>query len=94
MFTQANSSGNFPEMWKKYIDECFETYVNQFYVKTPKTVFPLRPIISQIPTPIYSTTKTLNNLIIPYLPVKYKIISTDDFLDIIRATDSHGTLHH
>ena len=34
-------------------------------VKTHKPNNPLRPIISQIPTPVYETAKTLNSLISP-----------------------------
>ena len=61
-------------------------------VKTHKTGNPLRPIISQIPTPIYQTAKQLNKFITPYLPAKYQINSTDEFLDIVRTTNARGTL--
>ncbi|KAF2348059.1 hypothetical protein FHG87_021185, partial [Trinorchestia longiramus] len=55
-------------------------------VKLHKTGHPLRPIISQIPTPTYEVAKQLNRIISPYLPAKYQINSTDEFLQIIRAT--------
>ena len=61
-------------------------------VKTHKNDNPLRPIISQIPTPTYTTAKCLNNIITAYLPAKYQINSTDDFLQLIRATNSNGIL--
>ena len=32
------------------------------------------------------TAKELNNIITPYLPAKYHIRSTDDFLSILRTT--------
>ena len=61
-------------------------------VKTHKNGNPLRPIISQIETPVYSTSKTLNQIISPYLPAKYQLNSTDDFLQLLRATNPSGTL--
>ena len=61
-------------------------------VKTHKNGYPLRPIISQIPTPTYQTAKTLNKLLTPFLPAKFQIGSTDEFLAILRTTDMQGTL--
>ena len=61
-------------------------------VKTHKNGNPLRPIISQIPTPVYTTAKTLNRIISPYLPAKYQINSTDDFLNILRTCNPRGKL--
>ena len=61
-------------------------------VKLHKNGKPLRPIISQIPTPIYGTAKQLNAMITDYLPAKYQINSTDDFLHILRALNPTGTL--
>ena len=54
-------------------------------VKTHKNGTLLRPIISQIPTPVYTTAKTSNRTISSYLPAKYQINSTDDFLNILRT---------
>ena len=54
-------------------------------VKIRKDGNPLRPIISQIPTPIYELPKQLNNIISPYIPAKYIINSTDDFVSILRV---------
>ena len=34
----------------------------------------------------------LNNFITAYLPVKYQINCTDEFLDINKTTDVHGTI--
>ena len=53
-------------------------------VKIYKDGNPLRPIISQIPTPIYDIAKQLNHIITPYIPSKY-INSTVDFLQILRV---------
>ena len=47
---------------------------------THETDNKMRQIISQIPTPIYNTTKTLNSVIIPYLPARDQVNSSDDFL--------------
>ncbi|KAF2343262.1 hypothetical protein FHG87_025982, partial [Trinorchestia longiramus] len=51
-------------------------------VKLHKTGHSLRPTISQIPTPTYEVAKQLNRVISPYLPAKYQINSTDEFLQI------------
>ena len=61
-------------------------------VKTHKEGNPLRPIISQIPTPTHSVAKELNNIISPYLPAKYILKSTDDFLNIVRTERPQGTI--
>ncbi|KAF2351900.1 hypothetical protein FHG87_017344, partial [Trinorchestia longiramus] len=49
-------------------------------------------IISQIPTPTYEVAKQLNRIISPYLPAKYQINSTDEFLQIIRVTRPQGII--
>ena len=46
---------------------------------------PLRPIISQIPTPIYQLTKTIKQLISPYLPSKYNIKSTHELIQVLHT---------
>ena len=61
-------------------------------VKTHKLGNPSRPIISQIPTPTHNIAKQLNNLINPYLPGKYIINSTDEFLTILRSTIPDGII--
>ena len=61
-------------------------------VKTHKKNNPLRPIISQIPAPTYATAKKLNEIISKYLPAKYQINSTDQFLEIVRATNPNNNL--
>ena len=53
---------------------------------------PLRPIISQIGTPSYEVAKILNSMLVKYLPEKYSIKSTDEFINIIRNSKSCGTL--
>ena len=77
-------SNNEPRIFQPIVDE-FKTRYIYGTVKTDKAGFPLRPIISQLPTPIYNTAKIFNKLIIPYLPAKYQINSTEQLLDIIRA---------
>lgn len=61
-------------------------------VKTHKTDNPLRPIISQIPTPTYRLAKRLNDLLQPYLPAGYSLRSVDEFLDILRTRQPKGLL--
>ena len=55
-------------------------------VKTHKAENPLRPIISQIPTPSYKLAKKLNDFIRPYIPSDYSLKSTDEFIDLLRST--------
>ena len=61
-------------------------------VKIHKTGNPLRPIISQIPTPTYHLAKTLNRTISPYIPKDYLLRSTNDFIDLLQSSQSHGTI--
>ena len=48
----------------------------------------LRPIISQLNSPTYQIAEDLNNIIIKYMLKKYKINSTDKFLDILKSTEN------
>lgn len=50
---------------------------------------PLRPIISQIGTPTYDVAKRLNSILAPYIPKRYMIESTQEFIDITQSS-SHG----
>lgn len=59
-------------------------------VKTHKEGNPLRPIISQIPSPIYQTAKQLDNIIKPYIPKKYSIKSRDEFIEILHNSNNAG----
>ena len=62
-------------------------------VKTHKVSNPLRPIISQIPTPVYHLSKKLNSIISPYIPTRYSVNSTDEFLHILNSVyPNKGTL--
>jgi hypothetical protein len=61
-------------------------------VKTHKEGNPLRPIISQVTSPIYKTAKELDAIIKPYIPKQFSLKSKDDFLEIIRATRPSGLL--
>ena len=64
-------------------------------VETHRNGYPLGPlqaIISQIPTPTYQTARKPNKLLTPFLPVKFQIGFTDEFLAILRTTDIQGTL--
>ena len=61
-------------------------------VKNHKANNPLRPIISQIPTPTHSVAKQINKIITPYLPTKYMLSSTDYFLAILRDTNPEALI--
>ena len=61
-------------------------------VKTHKTGNPLRPIISQIPTPTYNLAKTLNQIIVPYMPNQYTLKSSSDFIDLLRTNSCNGII--
>ena len=61
-------------------------------VKTHKNGNPLRPIISQIPTPTYRLAKQLNTLLTPYIPTKYRVQSSSEFLQIVRSATPEGTI--
>ena len=87
----AANSGHEIKILKPIIGEFTPGYLYG-NVKIHKPGNPLRPIISQVTTPIYHTAKQLNSIITPYLPAKYQINSTDDFLQILRATRPRGVL--
>ena len=53
---------------------------------------PLRPIISQIGTPTYEIAKKLNDLLSPYMPCKYMIKSTQEFITVTNSLCSTGRL--
>ena len=61
-------------------------------VKIHKQNNPLRPIISQIPTPTYNLAKTINNIISPYIPCNYSLKSTSDFIDILKSKKCEGLI--
>ena len=61
-------------------------------VKTHKNGNPLRPIISQVPTPTYQLAKTLNQIITPYIPKDYMLNSTNDFIDVLQANSNNGII--
>ena len=59
-------------------------------VKTHKINNPLRPIISQIPTPTYQLAKRLNQLISPYVPKAFSVKSPTEFIDLLNRKSSQG----
>ena len=61
-------------------------------VKTHKNGNPLRPIISQIPTPTYKLAKQLNSILTPYIPAKYRVKSSTEFLNIVRSARPNGAI--
>ena len=63
------------------IGDCKITYLSG----TIKIHKPQRPIIAQVPAPIYEPTKTINPLIIPFLPSKYSIKSTQELIQILHT---------
>ena len=60
--------------------------------KTHKPDNPLRPIISQIPTPTYGVAKQLNSLLDPYIPRVCSLKSSSEFLEILKVKDRQGIL--
>ena len=52
----------------------------------------MKPIISQLGTPTYEIAKKLNEIITPYIPSKYMIKSTHEFIKIVRQFEGKGTL--
>ena len=65
------------------------TYGN---VKIHKDGYPLRPIISQIPTPTYNLAKSLNKIISPFIPSKYTVKSSNDFIDLLHSSNCSGII--
>ena len=61
-------------------------------LKTHKQGNPLRPIISQIPTPTYRVAKRLNQLLTPYIPTTHSLRSTEEFIDILRVSKPKGII--
>ena len=61
-------------------------------VKTHKNGNPLRPIISQIPSPTYHLAKKLNSILTPYVPNKYSLQSSADFLRVLRESPNEGII--
>ena len=61
-------------------------------VKTHKDGNPLRPIISQIPTPSYHLAKRLNELITPYIPTHHTLKSSDELIDILHSSKPAGLI--
>ena len=61
-------------------------------VKTHKPNNPLRPIISQIPTPTYVLAKKLNGLLTPFVPNRYSLASSKEFLDLVKDAPSSGII--
>ena len=61
-------------------------------VKTHKRGNPLRPIISQCPTPTYKLAKTLNKILTPYIPDEYSLKSSTEFLSRLRGAPPSGII--
>ena len=61
-------------------------------VKTHKANNPLRPIISQVPIPTYQLSKSLNAIITPYIPNKFCLSSSSDFIDLLHSNDANGMI--
>jgi hypothetical protein len=53
---------------------------------------PLRPIISQISTPSYTVAQKLNFMLKQYITSGHMIESTDEFLNILRTSNSTGLI--
>ena len=62
--------------------------------KTHKSITdpPLRLIISQITSPTYPIAKKLDAIIKPYMPNKYTLSSTDEFINLINSPETYISL--
>ena len=70
----------------------FSPYYINGTIKIQKDCNALRPIMSQIHAPIYDIAKQLNNIIAPYIPSKYIIHSTENFLYILQVLRPSGII--
>ncbi|XP_076030438.1 uncharacterized protein LOC143018738 [Oratosquilla oratoria] len=61
-------------------------------VKIHKNNNPLRPIISQIPTPTYQIAKKLNEWLTPFVPKDYTLSSAADFLHLLHNSNADGVI--
>ncbi|XP_068227693.1 uncharacterized protein [Palaemon carinicauda] len=61
-------------------------------VKTHKQGNPLRPIISQCPTPTYQLARRLNAILRPYVPDRYCVASSAEFLERIKDVCGEGVI--
>ena len=61
-------------------------------VKTHKWGNPLRPIISQIPSPTYAVNEALNRILTPVVPSRYSLESFAEFLQALRDHPSQGII--
>ena len=61
-------------------------------VKIHKDGNPLRPIISQVPTPTYEVAKQINKLVTPYIPTTNTLKSSADFITVLRCNEPNGIL--
>ena len=49
-------------------------------------------IISQVLSPTYNLAKDLNRIITPYIPIKYTLKSSADFIDMLQGTNATGII--
>ncbi|XP_068227972.1 uncharacterized protein [Palaemon carinicauda] len=61
-------------------------------VKTHKQGNPLRPIISQCPTPKYQLAKKLNTILTPYVPNRHCVSSSAEYLERIKDVRGEGVI--
>ncbi|XP_064082963.1 uncharacterized protein LOC135198973 [Macrobrachium nipponense] len=61
-------------------------------VKTHKLGSPLRVIISQTPAPTYDLAKRLNQILTPYVPNRYSLQSSAEFLEAIKDVPGTGII--
>ena len=80
-------------------DVKFERIVGEFgpgyfygNIKSHKEGCPIRPIISQIPSPTYGLAKRLNSLISPFIPTGHSLKSADEFLEVLSVRTRRGLL--
>ena len=62
-------------------------------IKTHKDGKTMRPIVSQITTPTYTTAKQLDKVIKKYLPQGYMLKSSSEFIDLLEGKSTTGNLY-
>ena len=87
LITIANNFGT------KYFSRIKGHYTPGYLYANPKihnsiTDTPMRPIISQVGTVTYDLANTLCTIISPYIPQKFMINSTYEFLEIVKRTEN------
>ena len=78
-------------LFKEIIGDYYPGYLYGTVKTHKEDASSLRPVISQVTTPIYNLSKDLDKLIKSYIPSKYIMKSRDEFLYLLRSNDYDGS---